>query len=119
MVTITMMATFTTATVRKGVAVAVLTVLKTEPPVAAVAMAGAANNQQRAAKRVAAVVAVATAGADNNQQRAAKMTAAGIAIASRGGSLGCAFRRNSVGFRRKWDKSHRPERNGPGTGTGM
>ena len=35
------------------------------------------------------------------------------------GDLGCAFRRNSDGIRRKWDKSHRPERNGPGTGTGM
>jgi hypothetical protein len=33
--------------------------------------------------------------------------------------LGCAFRPNSVGFQRKWDKSHRPARNGPGTSTGM
>ncbi len=35
------------------------------------------------------------------------------------GELGCAFHRNSVGFRRKWDKRHRPFRNVTGTGTGM
>jgi hypothetical protein len=44
-----------------------------------VATAGAANNQQRAAKMVAAVAEVATAGADNNQQRAAKTAAAAMA----------------------------------------
>jgi hypothetical protein len=33
--------------------------------------------------------------------------------------LGCAFRRNSAGFQRKWDKSHRPAWNGPGTSSGM
>ena len=33
--------------------------------------------------------------------------------------LGCAFRRNSGGFRQNLAKRHRPERNATGTGTGM
>ena len=33
--------------------------------------------------------------------------------------LGCAFCRNSAGFLRKWDKCHRPTRNGPGSSSGM
>ena len=36
-----------------------------------------------------------------------------------GKDLGCAFHQNSAGFQRKWDKSHRPARNNPGTSTGM
>ena len=77
--------------------------------------------------RAAAVAAMTmTGGSRNTSATATASPRGGRERRRRGGGkvgvrrdLGCAFRRNSGGFRQNSDKRHWPERNGPGTGTGM